>query len=142
MNYLFQEVPPRHMICLKLGTLEVIAIFVRRKNAHRMSLVGYQQAMINFRQEVLDMADIAKITATDAMIDAALPLVGRHSINATDAVILRSALDLASRLRITADDLILVTSDQRLMRAGQVEGLVTFDPESQDQVALDALLAP
>ena len=40
------------------------------------------------------------------------------------------------------DDLVLVASDQRLLRAAQAEGLVTFDPETQSQADLDALLMP
>jgi hypothetical protein len=35
-----------------------------------------------------------------------------------------------------------VASDQRLLRAAQAEGLLTFDPEVQSQVELDVLLGP
>ena len=40
----------------------------------------------------------------------------------------------------TGDDLVLVTSDQRLLRAAQVEGVLTFNPETQTEGDLDALL--
>jgi hypothetical protein len=51
-------------------------------------------------------------------------------------------LGLAHRLRQHGDDLVLVASDQRLLRAAQVEGLTTFNPESQDFAALSALIGP
>jgi hypothetical protein len=38
--------------------------------------------------------------------------------------------------------LVLVSSDQRLLRAAQAEGLVTFNPEIQDQATLAALVGP
>jgi hypothetical protein len=43
---------------------------------------------------------------------------------------------IARKLRAGGGDLVLVASDQRLLRAPQAEGLSTFDPESQDQAAL------
>jgi hypothetical protein len=70
----------------------------------------------------------------------ALFLIEVHSINGTDAIILRLALNLAARLHGAGQDLVLVASDQRLLRAAQAEGLLTFNPETQNQVDLDALL--
>jgi hypothetical protein len=68
-----------------------------------------------------------------------LPLIIAHSINSTDALILKSALAFARRLRRASDDLVQVASDQRLLRAAHAEGLTTFNPENQDQAALSAL---
>ena len=76
------------------------------------------------------------------VVIAALPLIEVHSINATDAIILRLALNLTARMRSLGHDLILVAADQRLLRAAQTEGLLTFNPEIQSRVDLDALLGP
>jgi hypothetical protein len=62
------------------------------------------------------------------------------AINATDAVLLRLAIDLAARLRVDGDDLVLVASDKRLQRAAQAEGLLAFDPETQTETELGVLL--
>jgi predicted nucleic acid-binding protein len=67
-------------------------------------------------------------------------LIVRHAINATDAIVLRVALDIAQYLRSGGDDLVLVASDLRLLRAAQAEGLLTFNPESKDQAALAVLV--
>lgn len=67
-------------------------------------------------------------------------LVEKHSINSTDAIILKCALDKAVSLRSAGDDLVLISSDARLVRAAKAEGLPTFNPETDDQAALDALI--
>ncbi len=142
VNHLFGRVPRSGMVCLTLGGLEVVSILVRKRNANVVSAVAFNQAMTDFRSDILDEADVAKVTATDVLVNAAFPLVQAHSINANDAVLLRSALDLADALRDVAKDLVLVTSDRRLSRAAAAEGLTTFDPETQTQAELDALLGP
>jgi predicted nucleic acid-binding protein len=83
---------------------------------------------------------ISRNPATDPVVNAAAPLVAKHALNATDAVILRSVLDLVATLHTTGDALVLVTSDQRLLRAAQAEGVLTFDPTTQTEGDLDALL--
>jgi hypothetical protein len=79
--------------------------------------------------------------AEDALVFTSLPLIEHHSINATDALVLRSALDLADTLRPTGNDLVLVASDARLLRAAGAEGLAVFNPEVDPVERLDALLA-
>ena len=64
------------------------------------------------------------------------------SFNATDAISLKSALAIARKLRTGCNDLVLVASDQRLMRAAQTEALMTFNFDSQDRPALVALTGP
>jgi predicted nucleic acid-binding protein len=140
VNHLFRRVTRDDMMCLTLGILEVIAIFVCKKNASVVLHTTFNQAMTDFRSEVIAAANFTKIPATDSLINTAASLVEKHSLNATDAVILRSVLDLVVVLRATGDDLVLVTSDQRLLRAAQVEGVLTCNPETQTEGDLDALL--
>ena len=142
VNHLFRRVARDDMMCLTLGTIEVISVFVRKKNANAVPHTAFNQAMADFRSEVIDAANFTKIPATDSLVNAAAPLVAKHSLNATDAVILRSVLDLVATLRATGDALVLVTSDQRLLRAAQVEDVLTFNPETQTAGDLDALLSP
>jgi predicted nucleic acid-binding protein len=141
VNHLFQCVPRQAMMCLAIGMLEVVSIFVRKANTGSLSLAASHQALADFRNEVMDAADFGKVSVLDGVVYAATDLIPQHSINATDAIILSSALDIAAQLRTTGDDLVLVASDQRLLRAAQAEGLLTFDPETQIQADLDALLA-
>jgi hypothetical protein len=67
--------------------------------------------------------------------------IEQHALNATDALVLCSALDVAGVLHGAGDNLVLVASDTRLLRAAQAEGLTTFNPETDTPAQLDALTA-
>ncbi len=142
MNDLFARVPPLGIICLLEGVGEVISIFVRRRNAGAITAAAFHQAMLDFRSEVSHHADVEKVHPTQNQVSMSWRLIEKHSINSTDAVILRCALDKATGLRATGHDLILVSADTRLLRAAQAEGLLTFNPEADTQAALDALITP
>jgi hypothetical protein len=96
----------------------------------------------SFVAEIVRAADISKVSVTSRLVTSSFPLIVAHAINSTDAIALKSALAIARRLRAAGNDLILVASDQRLLRAAQAEGLATFNPEVQDQTALTALIGP
>jgi hypothetical protein len=83
---------------------------------------------------------VTRVSVTDKRIAAAAKLIPKHSINATDALVLTSSLELRGQLQAAGDSLVLVAADQRLTKAAAVEGLVTFDPERQAQAELDVLL--
>jgi predicted nucleic acid-binding protein len=140
VHYLFAKLTPDRLVVLKVGIAEVASILLRKRNLGSISPATQAQAMIDFRAEVIDEDQFQKIATTTALVTAALPLIARHSINATDAILLRSALDLAADLRTHGDDLALVASEDRLLRAAQTEGLLVFNPETQTTAELDQLL--
>ena len=141
INHLFTIVPLDRLYLFNVGITEVVSVLVRRKNAGQLSAVDYSQALVDFGAEIVSSRIVHKVAAGNAVVAAALSLIEVHSINGTDAIVLRLALDSAARLR-PADDVVLVASDQRLLRAAQAERLLTFNPETQSQVDLDALLGP
>ncbi len=65
-----------------------------------------------------------------------MDLIEIHSLNSVDAIVLRSVLDIAAELRSTGDILVLVASDQRLLRVARAEGLQVFNPEIDSQKIL------
>ena len=142
VHALLDTVPGNRLYLLNVGAGEVVSILVRKRNAGTISAAYFDEALVDFQSEILRAADIRKQPVTNRLAQSSLPFIVAHSINSSDAVTLRSALVLARRLRDARDDLVLVASDQRLIRAAQAEGLSTFDPESQDQAALAALMAP
>jgi predicted nucleic acid-binding protein len=119
-----------------------MSILVRKRNAGIISVAEFGHAVATFDAEIVRAKDITKVSVTSRLITASFPLIVAHSINSTDAITLKSALAIARRLRSAGDDLVLVSSDQRLVRAAQAEGLMTVDPETQNQTALAAILAP
>ena len=140
VNYFFTRVPLQQMLCLLESVGEIISIFVRRRNGGAITGSGFNQAMLDFRFEVSFCAEVEKAYPTESQIAASWELIETHSINSTDAIILRCALDSAIELRGDGDDLILVATDTRLLRAAQAEGLHTFNPETDSQAILDTFI--
>ena len=140
VNYFFARVPLQQMLCFLESVGEVISIFVRRRNGGAITESGFNQAMLELRFEMSLCVEVEKVYPTESQITASWGLIVTHSINSTDAIILRCALDSAIELRGAGDDLILVATDARLLRAAQAEGLRTFNPETDSQTVLDAHL--
>ena len=69
------------------------------------------------------------VSVDDALILESHSFIEKHNLNATDALILRSALDIASELQPEGDSLVLMTADRRLFRAAESEGLRVLNPE-------------
>ena len=69
------------------------------------------------------------------------PFIAKHSINSTDAVILRSVVNLKNELDTAGDQLVLLTSDKRLVKAARNENVIVFDPEAETLASLQQLLA-
>lgn len=141
INYLFSSASPDRLYLLNIGIAEIVSVLVRKKNSGRLSVVELNQALIDIGAEI-SFSAVNKETAENHLVTGALTLIQSHSINSTDAIILRSALDLASQWRTGGDDFVLVASDQRLLRAAQAEGLKTFDPETQPLADLAVFLGP
>jgi predicted nucleic acid-binding protein len=129
------------MMALLIGAGEVISILVRRKNAGALSTTAYGQAVTELQNEVINSADFQLKSVEDSLVHASFAFIERHSLTTTDTIVLRSALDVANILRSAGDDLVLVGADARLLRAAQLEGLVTFNRELDSQAQLDALIA-
>jgi len=141
MNHLFARVRQEQMMCLMIGVGEVISIFVRKKNSQRITSKAFAQAMADFRLEVIDASDFELISPDDAQMMASWYFIEKHSLNSNDAILLCSALDIASELHPEYDDLVLVAADERLMRAAETERLKTYNPEKNSQAETDALLS-
>jgi predicted nucleic acid-binding protein len=140
VNHLFAMVPHNRLVMLTQGLGETLSILVRRKNAGLLAAAAYQQASQAMRDELIAAGQVQLLPAEDALVFTSLPLIEQHSINSTDALVLRSALDLAETLRPAGNELVLVASDARLLRAAGAEGLTVFNPETDSLERLDALL--
>jgi predicted nucleic acid-binding protein len=142
VDAILNAVPANRIHVLNVGAGEVMWILVRKRNAAVISVAEFAQAAASFTAEIVSATTVVKASVTSRLVTSSFPLIVAHSINSTDALVLKSALAIARRLRRTGGDLVLVASDQRLLRAAQAEGLTTFNPETEDQAALAALVAP
>src|SRR6184192_3601685 len=125
VNHLFANAPAR-LSCLMLGAAEVSAALVRKRNSGVLAANVFAGAMAQWRAEVLDETTFLKLPSMNPLIYASVAFQDAYALNATDAVLLRAALDYAATLRTHGNSLVIVLSDQRLRKACQTEGLVTF----------------
>jgi predicted nucleic acid-binding protein len=127
VNEIFRRIPLNQFTCATIGVLEIVSVLVRKHNDGRLSPQLFGQAMLELNQEIIKNEAFVITAIEDSLIIEALALIGRHNLNATDAIILKSCLDF--RAGLPNDRVILCTSDKRLGRAAHQEGLTVFDPE-------------
>lgn len=135
--FLFGNVPLERLLCLTIGAIEVFWICIRKRNDGRITASQFTQATGHLEYEVINtQSNLKTISVPDALVWNSMNLIETHSLNSVDAMVLRSALDIATELSNTDDTLVLVASDQRLLRAARTEGLATFNPEVDSQQTL------
>lgn len=132
IDYLFANVPWNRMHCLFLGAIEVFWICVRKRNDGRITTDQFAQAIGYLDHEVISIwSNFNTISIPDSLVLSSVSLIETHSLNSVDALVLRSALDI--ELRNDSNRIVLVSSDQRLNRAAESEGLLVFNPETDSQ---------
>lgn len=137
VDFLFQNVPLNRLMCLAIGVAEVFSICVRKRNDGRITRHHFEQAVGYLDSEVINIeSDFETIPVQNALIWESISLMDIHSINSVDAILLCSALDILTDLRDDNNELVLIASDQRLLRAAQIEGLLCFNPETDSQQVL------
>ena len=140
INYFFTTISHERIICLFDSMDETRFVIVKYRNRGDISLAGFNQAIQQFEAEVVNSTEVVQVHATIDQKEAARQLIHDYPINSSDAYILQCALDKANQLQAAGEDLILVTSDTDLLNAARSEGLLTFNPETDSQTALDVLI--
>ena len=140
IDHFFTHVSTERIICLFDSMDETRSVIVRKRNRGEITSSEFNQAIQQFEVEIVNSPEVLQVHATVSQKIAARKLIDGYSINSTDAYILQCALDQASELRQDSHDLIFVSSDKRLIRAAKSEELLTFDPETDTQIALDVLI--
>lgn len=125
INQLFESVPRQQMLVPVLVFGELLSILVRKKNSGQISEMSYLQALADSQSEMINMT-IQSVS--DDLVWNSLALIEKYSINATDAIILRCALDMAHTILTLGHSLVLVTSDIRLANSAQLSNLVVWNP--------------
>jgi hypothetical protein len=128
------------LACLLTDVVEVTALVVRRRQSGRLTAVLAAGALLQLRLDTQPGTPMRKRIAVEADIRAATPLVETYRLGGRAALVLQGALDEATSCRTAGDDLVLLTTDRPLLRAARRERLATFNPETQTQAELDALI--
>ena len=140
INRLFDRVSLDKMFCLLEGIGEIISVIVRSRNRGTITTRGFNQAKRLLDDEIIHREEVELVLPTEHQVTISWEFIEKHSLNSTDAILLQCALDVTNELRISGDNLVLVSSDKRLLNASRDEGLITFDPETDSQTTLDFLI--
>lgn len=140
INYFFTHVPFTRIFCFLDSIDETYGVFEKKSNDGIITIAEFNQVTQQFEDGFNHRVDLEKVNATQKQKTAARQFIDAYRIGCTDAHILRCALDKADELRAAGDELILVCSDRRLLRAAKKERLLIFDPENDNQIDLDVLI--
>ena len=137
INFLFANVSLARLKCLIISAVGVLWICVRKQNDGRITSRQFAQAVTHLRREVINrQSGFKTISVNDSSVWNSIDFMQTYSLNSINAIVLRSALDIATELDDIGDTLVLVASDQRLLRAARAEGLQVFNPEVDSQQIL------
>lgn len=142
INHLFARVAFDRMYCLLEGIGEIISVIVRIRNRGEITTRALNQAKRLINYEIIQTEEIELVMPTENQITTSWEFIEKQALNSTDAILLQCALDVSIELQKSGDNLILVSSDKRLLHAAQYEGLFTFNPESDTNASLDILIDP
>jgi|FaiFalDrversion3_1042247.scaffolds.fasta_scaffold11020_2 predicted nucleic acid-binding protein len=120
-------------VCHWLGFTELVWVLQRRRNMGRLDTRAFAAVYQQFR---VDCEQVVWVGLSWDQVQASVVWIVRHNLNATDALHLQVAL---SQRALGEGSVYLVSSDRRLVRAAQVEGLVCVDPERCEVAALQGL---
>ena len=141
VNRLFDLSATQSIGCSAICVLELISILTRKRNDERLSAIEFSNAIENVWLQIIENDSFFTTSVNDVLIYRSVDFLSKYNLNATDAIILRSALDLQIEVRKRGDNIIFVTSDKRLIRANHAEGIIVFDPEAATIDQLEQLLA-
>jgi predicted nucleic acid-binding protein len=125
VNALFSLNVP--MASILMVYLEVASIIRRHRNHGLIDETQFTNARTYLRNEILLNSDTTLLEMDETGMMASIPLGDRHNLNATDAIILYLFREFA---RETGERCFIVSSDLRLLRAANAEGLTPLNPET------------
>lgn len=138
VNAVFANCTTHRMASTPWGYVETYSILLRRFNDGTLQRTTFQSAISALYNEV-QSPDFSLMQIQSGTVLNSVAIVQRHNLNATDAVLLNMLLEY--RQFPNAMPCVIITADQRLLRAASVEGMLTLNPETFAVADVPGLLA-
>ena len=139
VDLLFANGTGQSMTSTPWGYAETYSILLRRFNGGVIDRVTFTGAVSALQMEVVQNQDFGLLTVTDLHVFSSIETMRRHNLNATDAVLLTLILEVSHSPGVPT--CVVVSSDDRLVRAAAVEGLRTLNPETLAPTDVHRVLA-
>ncbi|MBN1886849.1 MAG: type II toxin-antitoxin system VapC family toxin [Thermoflexales bacterium] len=115
------------IITTRISMVEVYSALNRRQREANISLLDYAELVSDF--DAICTGEYQLVELTPLVIKRAKSLLERHSLRASDAVHLASALLVQDTLRSAGlPSLTFLAADDQLLAAARTEGLATDNP--------------
>lgn len=141
VDELFAAAPLPEMATTPWGYAETYSVLLRRLNGGVLDPSSFTTAVTALQAEVVDGPAFGLMSITDEAVFASVLLMRQHNLNATDAAVLTTFIEFVRLSPPDADPSILIAADQRLLRAGTAEGLITVNPEVMAATDVGAFLS-
>ena len=120
-----------------IGHAELVAALTRFRNRTPLSDAVFDATLQLIAE---DEAGLFWLPVTEEAFWGSSYLIVEHNLNATDAALLFSLLDLRTQLKGNAVPLWVVTADRRMARTATAYGLQCIDPEASSVREVRALV--
>lgn len=138
INILFQQTTKTQRIITSLWSLgETFATLNRNKNRFNIPEREFVKISSAF---LTDCENIHLLPLSDSQLFKAIIHIEKYNLNSADAYHLSTALYLKETLSPFNHAIILISADERLLKATKDEGIHVFSPENDTLLQLQKLL--
>ena len=133
MDVLFEYLLPEKnkRIVTSLWSLgETISVLNRKKNEKGIKEDEFRKILASFLNDTLGFSIVS---VNDDLILPSFGYILKHNLNSADALHLKSIIKVREIIKDFGDDVVLVASDKRLVRAAKLEGFEVIDPEIETE---------
>jgi predicted nucleic acid-binding protein len=141
VNALFVHAHPHQLATTPWSYAETYSILLRKLNSSAINQALFAIAISALEAEVVYGPAFGLFSISDATVFASTAMMSSHNLNATDAAILTLLLEYSQALPSGRAGCVVIAADRRLLRAADVEGFRTIDPEALAPVDVPGLLA-
>jgi predicted nucleic acid-binding protein len=115
-----------HLTSSTVSYAELIAVVVRFRNRTALDAGKFDRLL---KRITADEAALTWLPLSEETFRTCTNFIIKHNLNATDAALLSTLLDLRRQSKGQDVQIWLVASDKRFLRAASAEGLPCLDPE-------------
>jgi len=135
---LFARVPFSQIAVTIWGYSETFSILLRRRNGGVISQSVFTEAVSALDEEFVVHQETVLLAIDNSAVFDGIDLMLKHNINSADASILAVFLRYVSKSVLPC---IMIAADQRLLRAGEAEGLAVINPETASLADISSMLS-
>jgi predicted nucleic acid-binding protein len=115
------------LVSSAINHAELVSAIVRFRNRTSLADSEFDRVL---QRIAADEIRLLWLSVSEATSYACTGLIVKHNLNAADAVLLSTLLDLRQQAKEVGIQVRLIASDKRFLRAATAEGLPGLDPEA------------